>query len=451
MMSFMHRKTPAWSCSSRIRLPPSSKMEFQRPMSQQQGTHPVPQKQGAPTSQQSSLPQQVVSSSSTTAAQQQIVYSSPIATATPSELARLFDQFVRQAYSQTVPSTRPAPAPLSPASIDGSANGLPAATQSLQQNTTLAASATFPTPYTQLQQVQPLPQVQLLPQVQPQPQQVQPQLQQQVQPQLQQGQPQLQQIQPQLQQVQPPSQQLQHQLQPVQLPPQQLQQLQLPHYTAQQLSVPVPTQLQQQILRGEYVDFSVLLDKTSFVDTTHTTQHSTHKPPPISSFPMWMQAWNTYLTVTLTHNPARALELVGYQRIITSASQSLPLKAWLRYDSQFHTMAASNPYLRWDQRLPDLWHGTVTSTTNTNTQRWPCPYCGAKNHFPDNFPHSPFCDSSQRTRPPNRREPGPPICGDYNDGQCSINACIYQHICLYCKGRHPRVSCPDRRPVIHKQ
>ena len=43
--------------------------------------------------------------------------------------------------------------------------------------------------------------------------------------------------------------------------------------------MPVPTQLQQQILRGEYVDFSVLLDKTSFVDTTHTTQHaqtSTH-------------------------------------------------------------------------------------------------------------------------------------------------------------------------------
>ena len=201
---------------------------------------------------------------------------------------------------------------------------------------------------------------------------------------------QLQQIQPQLQQVQPPLQQLQHQLQPVQLPPQQLQQLQLPHYTAQQLSVPVPTQLQQQILRGEYVDFSVLLDKASFVDTTHTTQHSMHKPPPISSFPMWMQAWNTYLTVILTHNPARALELVGYQRIITSTSQSLPLKAWFRYDSQSRTMAASNPHLRWDQRLPDLWHETVTSTTNTNTQHWPCPYCGAKNYFPTTSFTRPF-------------------------------------------------------------
>ena len=40
----------------------------QRPMLQQQGTHPVPQQQGTPTSQQSLLPQQVISSSSTTAA-----------------------------------------------------------------------------------------------------------------------------------------------------------------------------------------------------------------------------------------------------------------------------------------------------------------------------------------------------------------------------------------------
>jgi len=62
-----------------------------------------------------------------------------------------------------------------------------------------------------------------------------------------------------------------------------------------------------------------------------------------------MQAWNTYLTVVLTHNPTHALELVGYQRIITSASLSLPLHAWLKYDGQFCIMAACNPYLRWDQ------------------------------------------------------------------------------------------------------
>jgi len=62
----------------------------------------------------------------------------------------------------------------------------------------------------------------------------------------------------------------------------------------------------------------------------------------------------------LVYNPACALDLVSYQRIITSASQSLPLKAWLRYNA--------NPYLRWDQRLSDLWNETNTSTTNSSTQ-----------------------------------------------------------------------------------
>jgi len=50
-----------------------------------------------------------------------------------------------------------------------------------------------------------------------------------------------------------------------------------------QLPEPKPTQLQQQILRREYVDFSASLDKTiiKFIQyyTHHTTQHaqtSTH-------------------------------------------------------------------------------------------------------------------------------------------------------------------------------
>ena len=56
-----------------------------------------------------------------------------------------------------------------------------------------------------------------------------------------------------------------------------------------------------------------------------------------------MQAWNIYLSVILTHNAAQALELIGYQRIITSANQFLPLKAWLQHDGQFRTLAAFNP------------------------------------------------------------------------------------------------------------
>ena len=140
----------------------------------------------------------------------------------------------------------------------------------------------------------------------------------------------------------------------------------------------------------------------------------------------------------LTHNTARALELIGYQRIITSTNQSLPLKAWLQYDGQFRTPAASNPHLRWDLRQPELWYEAMASAnTQKDTKRWPCPYCGAKNHFPENCPRSPFHDSSQHNKPSNHRAPRPAICGDFNNGQCSRNIYNFQHICLSCKGPHP--------------
>ena len=101
----------------------------------------------------------------------------------------------------------------------------------------------------------------------------------------------------------------------------------------------------------------------------HTTQHYKHKPPAISSFSIWMQAWNIYMSVILTQNAVRALELIGYTRIITSANQSHPLKAWLQYDGQFRTLSASNPHLRWDLRHPELWceaMATANAQSNTN-------------------------------------------------------------------------------------
>lgn len=92
--------------------------------------------------------------------------------------------------------------------------------------------------------------------------------------------------------------------------------------------------VQQQILWGNW--FCCISYWKNIVDAAqapwsaqHTEQH----------FPcMWMQAWNIYLTVILTHNPARALELIGFT--IISASQSLLLKLDLNMTGmQFHTLS----------------------------------------------------------------------------------------------------------------
>ena len=110
---------------------------------------------------------------------------------------------------------------------------------------------------------------------------------------------------------------------------------QLPHPSASQLpainapacaTLPVPTQLRQQIIDGEYIDFGVLLSKCSYDDAGHAT--STHTPAtPISSSAIWMEASNIYAMVMLKEYPAKAIELLAYQSIICSASKSLPLHA----------------------------------------------------------------------------------------------------------------------------
>ena len=77
---------------------------------------------------------------------------------------------------------------------------------------------------------------------------------------------------------------------------------------------PVPTQLRQRILQGEFIDFSMLLHKTKFPDTMADPSPSSQLPiKQISSFAMWMEAWNLYLSVIANHNPSRALEILPYQ------------------------------------------------------------------------------------------------------------------------------------------
>ena len=57
--------------------------------------------------------------------------------------------------------------------------------------------------------------------------------------------------------------------------------------------------------------------------------------------------------------------------------------AWLNYDMHFCTLAASDPLLRWDVRLTDLWLECFSGTPAPMIQ-WPCIHFGATSRFPEN-------------------------------------------------------------------
>ena len=224
---------------------------------------------------------------------------------------------------------------------------------------------------------------------------------------------------------------------------------------------PVPVAMQQRILRGEYIDFNTLLPEVMFSVATSTpfpnAGRSTVQPPRITSFSTWLDAWNIYIATVVAHNPAQASELLGYQRLIHSASKHSSTSAWLKYDAQFRTLAASNSQLRWDLRHSELWLDNVviqTSSSSATRTRWPCTYCGSTYHFPDRCPRCPFRpnqqDSSISTA---QRGPGPNLpqrdsgsrsltCQDFNNAICNRDPCRYQHKCHICgSSTHPARRC----------
>ena len=171
---------------------------------------------------------------------------------------------------------------------------------------------------------------------------------------------------------------------------------------------PVPARLRERILAGKFIDFNNLLtgamfsmhDSPSRQPTAHSLTlqmspqgggfkiapaHNTTRK--INSFSLWMEAWNVYASTLLSANPSRALELFGYQRLITSANLCLPFSAWMSYDTKFRTLAANYPSLCWDVRHPDLWLECMTTSQKPVTpDRWPCPHCNSIYHFPNRCP-----------------------------------------------------------------
>ena len=117
----------------------------------------------------------------------------------------------------------------------------------------------------------------------------------------------------------------------------------------------ISREIRDSIVKGEFIDFTQLLPRVIFAKSNQSSLGVTRLPLKITSFADWMEAWNNYLTVAVAHNPNRALELIGYQMIITSASSQVPLHKWLMYDVQFRMLAAFNDDLRWDTRHQDLW------------------------------------------------------------------------------------------------
>ena len=161
---------------------------------------------------------------------------------------------------------------------------------------------------------------------------------------------------------------------------------------------PLDKALAEKILRGEYVDVSLLLPETLYQTQTPALQLRYEDSPPgylgslltvvkrkkpvVDSFQKWLDAFMAYMLVIVTAYPNRAVELIKYQQIISRAVTKFKGLAWYTYDEHFRRRVARNLTIAWDRIDIELWTVTFTGTAKPH-----CSICSSPYHQSDDCPH----------------------------------------------------------------
>ena len=253
------------------------------------------------------------------------------------------------------------------------------------------------------------------------------------------------------------------------------------HYRRQSPASCLPTvssRLRRKITRGEFVEFDKLLAPSStppLAVTNPARKRKRHASPrrKVVDGASWLEAWNQFLRIRVTHDPSQALSLIKYQSHMVMLFTHYPQQACIEYDRLFRQAAARDPLVRWDRFKEDVFVWTLTPRATTLASTTPQPPGSTRPPFQAVLlPAHDTTTASQRDRPPITARLGPPtaaassrskpsrpkephsshsaageeICKRFNWGRCSRSDCTYAHTCWTpgCNGSHPAVGCPKR-------
>ena len=215
------------------------------------------------------------------------------------------------------------------------------------------------------------------------------------------------------------------------------------------LNRPLDKALEDKILRGEYVDFSLLLPETLYQSQTPALQLRYEDSPPgslgspltvvkrkkpvVDSFQKWLDAFMAYMLVIVTAYPNRAVELIKYQQIISRAVTKFKGLAWYTYDEHFRRRAARDLSISWDRIDIELWTVTFTGTAKPH-----CSICSSPYHQSDDCPHQ---------EPSKKLRRSALVCFDFNKPSgCQRRTCHFPHNCRRCgSSSHALFSCPSSK------
>ena len=200
---------------------------------------------------------------------------------------------------------------------------------------------------------------------------------------------------------------------------------------------PLEKNLEDKILRGEYVDFTLLLPDSIAHPQSPEVQLRVEdsapgslvapvtmvrkRKPVIDSFHKWLDAYTIYMLVIVAAYPRRALELLKYQQIISRAESKFKGLAWLAYDEQFRRYAASDLTRPWDLVDLELWTVTFSGLAKPH-----CFVCSSPYHSQAD------CPKADPTRRQYRGSGS--CCFSFNKPSgCNRRSCQFPHVCSRCR------------------
>ena len=212
------------------------------------------------------------------------------------------------------------------------------------------------------------------------------------------------------------------------------------------LTRPLDKSLTDKILRGEYIDFTMLLPDSLTRPQTPDIQLRLDDSVPGSSAPLtmvrkrkpvidtfhkWLDAYTAYMLVIVESYPRRSLELLKYQQIISRAATKFKGLAFLSYDEQFRRRAAYDLTLNWDQVDLELWTVTFSGLAKPH-----CLVCSSPYHSQSD------CPSADPSRP---QPKSGPVCFRFNRSSgCASSPCPFPHVCRRCRSSaHSIINCPS--------
>ena len=208
---------------------------------------------------------------------------------------------------------------------------------------------------------------------------------------------------------------------------------------------PLDKSLEDKILRGEYIDFCLLLPdfmyrsqapalQLRYEDSSPGSQGSPltlvrRKKPVIDTFQKWLDAFTAFMLVIVTVHPTRAPELIKYQQTISKAVTKFKGLAWLTYDEQFRRRAAYDLSKPWDKIDLELWTVTFSGLAKPH-----CSVCSSPYHQAED------CPNQDPSRKPRRQAL---VCFDFNKPSgCQRRSCNFPHHCRRCgSGNHAQFNC----------